>query len=179
MRFELRRLHDEYRYTTVYVTHDQVEAMTTADRIVVMNAGRIEQAGTPEDVYERPESEFVARFIGGTNILRGQRLDDRHIRIGGVALRVGQGALGRADAGTVSARFHDIRLLGTPPRDAIENLAAVDIRRRVFLGASRDYFVVLDDGTQLRVTTPPELDLSPGTRAWIQLPPEKCRGLER
>ena len=54
MRFEIRRLHDEFHYTSIYVTHDQVEAMTMADRIVVMNAGRIEQIGTPEDVYERP-----------------------------------------------------------------------------------------------------------------------------
>ena len=54
MRFEIRRLHDEYRYTTVYVTHDQSEAMTTADLIAVMNGGRIEQLGTPEDIYARP-----------------------------------------------------------------------------------------------------------------------------
>ena len=56
MRFEIRRLHDEFRYTTVYVTHDQSEAMTTADLIAVMNAGRIDQLGTPEDIYARPES---------------------------------------------------------------------------------------------------------------------------
>ena len=55
MRFEIRRLHDEYRYTTVYVTHDQSEAMTTADLIAVMNGGRIDQLGTPEDIYARPE----------------------------------------------------------------------------------------------------------------------------
>ena len=54
MRFEVRRLHDEYRYTTVYVTHDQSEAMTTADLIAVMNPGKIEQAGSPEEIYERP-----------------------------------------------------------------------------------------------------------------------------
>ena len=54
MRFEIRRLHDEYRYTTVYVTHDQSEAMTTADLIAVMNGGRIDQLGTPEDIYARP-----------------------------------------------------------------------------------------------------------------------------
>ncbi|MGA6967585.1 MAG: ABC transporter ATP-binding protein, partial [Xanthobacteraceae bacterium] len=63
MRFEVRRLHDEYRYTTVYVTHDQSEAMTTADVIAVMNAGKIEQAGSPEEIYDRPRSQFVARFI--------------------------------------------------------------------------------------------------------------------
>src|SRR5580692_1498420 len=62
MRFEIRRLHDTYRYTTLYVTHDQAEAMTTADLIVVMNQGRIEQAGSPEEIYQQPCSEFVARF---------------------------------------------------------------------------------------------------------------------
>ena len=72
MRFEVRRLHDEYRYTTVYVTHDQSEAMTTADVIAVMNAGRIEQAGPPEEVYDRPRSEFVARFIGVEQYREGQ-----------------------------------------------------------------------------------------------------------
>src|SRR5436305_12899162 len=71
MRFEIRRLHDEYRYTTVYVTHDQAEALTTADLIAVMNAGKIEQLGTPQDIYERPQSEFVARSIGASNVITG------------------------------------------------------------------------------------------------------------
>src|SRR6266545_1283390 len=86
MRFEIRRLHDEYRYTTVYVTHDQSEAMTTADVIAVMNAGRIEQAGTPEDIYDRPRSEFVARFIGASNVIKGKALDDTHIAAAGSTL---------------------------------------------------------------------------------------------
>ena len=82
MRFEIRRLHDRYRYTTVYVTHDQAEAMTTADLIAVMNHGKVEQLGPPEEIYSRPRSEFVARFIGGANILqrRGAR---RGPRLGG------------------------------------------------------------------------------------------------
>ena len=79
MRFEVRRLHDEYRYTTVYVTHDQSEAMTTADMIAVMNHGKIEQAGSPEDIYDRPRSEFVARFIGSSNVIKGTALDANHI----------------------------------------------------------------------------------------------------
>ena len=65
-------LHDEFRHTTVYVTHEQLEAMTTADRIVVMNGGRIEQIDAPKGVFLRPEIDFVARFIGGTNILAGR-----------------------------------------------------------------------------------------------------------
>src|SRR3954454_21516414 len=87
MRFEIRRLHDEYRYTTVYVTHDQSEAMTTADLIAVMNAGKIDQLGTPQDIYGRPRSEFVARFIGGSNILRGSAIDDARVTVAGAPLR--------------------------------------------------------------------------------------------
>ena len=87
MRFEVRRLHDQYRYTTVYVTHDQSEAMTAADVIAVMNAGRIEQVGSPEDIYDRPRSEFVARFIGSSNVLKGSNRDDSHIAFAGTALR--------------------------------------------------------------------------------------------
>src|SRR5499427_7875605 len=81
-------LHDEYRYTTVYVTHDQSEAMTTADLIAVMNAGRIDQLGTPEDIYDRPQSEFVARFIGASNIIKGVARDDTHLAFADTTLRV-------------------------------------------------------------------------------------------
>src|SRR6201998_2208404 len=86
MRFEIRRLHDQYRYTTVYVTHDQSEAMTTADQIAVMNLGRIEQLGTPKEIYDAPRSVFVARFIGGSNILDGKAVDATHVAIGGSVL---------------------------------------------------------------------------------------------
>src|SRR3712207_7627387 len=95
--FPYSTLFRSYRYTTVYVTHDQAEAMTTADLIVVMNGGRIEQAGSPEDIYKRPRSEFVARFIGGTNILKGKRLDGNAVDCGdGIVLRCENGEIGRA-----------------------------------------------------------------------------------
>src|SRR6202140_5469309 len=64
MRTEIKRVHQKVKTTTVYVTHDQVEAMTLADRVVVMNAGRIEQIGTPNDLYHHPKTRFVAGFIG-------------------------------------------------------------------------------------------------------------------
>src|SRR4051812_50006464 len=87
MRFEIRRLHDAYKYTTIYVTHDQAEALTTADLIAVMNAGKIEQSGSPEDIYDRPRSEFVARFIGSSNVVKGKALDASRIDFAGVPLR--------------------------------------------------------------------------------------------
>src|SRR3712207_9469 len=73
MRFEIRRLHDEFRITTVYVTHDQGEAMVTSDRIAVMNAGRIEQVDDPYSLYVKPKTRFVAGFIGRTNFIEGRQ----------------------------------------------------------------------------------------------------------
>ena len=112
MRFEVRRLHDAYRYTTVYVTHDQSEAMTTADLIAVMNGGKIEQAGSPEDIYDRPQSEFVARFIGSSNVIKGKALDAGAYRFcrRGARLRRRQ-AQGRRRCGGVDppARHQDFR----------------------------------------------------------------------
>jgi len=81
MRVELKKLHNRLGTTAVYVTHDQVEAMTMADRIVVMNAGRIEQIGTPSDVYDRPRSRFVARFIGASNVIDARRVADREVEV--------------------------------------------------------------------------------------------------
>src|SRR5881227_626123 len=82
MRSEIRRLHDAFQITTVYVTHDQAEAMVTSDRIVVMNHGRIEQVADPVTLYTRPQTRFVAGFIGRTNLLDGV-LDGNHIRFPG------------------------------------------------------------------------------------------------
>ena len=111
MRFEIRRLHDRYRYTTVYVTHDQAEAMTTADLIAVMNLGRIEQLGTPKEIYDAPQSAFVARFIGGSNILAGKALDASRVTIGGGALATTGRALAKGETVSVSIRQHEIEIL--------------------------------------------------------------------
>src|SRR5262244_3820889 len=108
MRFEVRRLHDEYRYTTVYVTHDQSEAMTTADLIAIMNGGKIEQVGPPQDIYARPRSEFVARFIGSSNILKGKALDAGHIRVAGIAVSCTGAALTVGRDAAISIRQHEI-----------------------------------------------------------------------
>jgi multiple sugar transport system ATP-binding protein len=79
MRAEIRALHDRLQSTSIFVTHDQVEAMTMADRIVVLRAGRLEQAGAPLDLYDRPANVFVAGFIGSPamNLLKGQAQDGR------------------------------------------------------------------------------------------------------
>ena len=85
MRFEIRRLHDRFHFTTVYVTHDQGEAMVTSDPIAVMNGGRIEQIDAPYDLYLRPRTRFVASFIGRTNLLEA-RCDGQSVRFDGFEL---------------------------------------------------------------------------------------------
>ena len=176
MRFEVRRLHDAYRYTTVYVTHDQSEAMTTADLIAVMNAGRIEQLGTPQEVYDEPRSEFTARFLGGSNIIRGKALDATHMTFAGAPIACSGAPMMPGVDTAVSVRQHDIRVCGQQPVDA-GNAVEATVVRNVFLGSTRDYVVEAKDGTQLRVTAPPEQNLAPGAAVWLLLPPERCRAL--
>jgi len=178
MRFEIRRLHDEYRYTTVYVTHDQAEAMTTADVIAVMNAGRIEQAGAPEEIYERPQSEFVARFIGSSNIIKGQALDEQHLSCAGSTLRCTGGKLVPGQEGAIAVRQHVVRLWASRP-ESMENVLSGTVARQVFLGASRDYLVELPDRTMVRVIASPAESLAQGASVWLQLPPDRCRVLAR
>jgi iron(III) transport system ATP-binding protein len=176
MRFEVRRLHDEYRYTTVYVTHDQSEAMTTADVIAVMNAGKIEQAGSPEDIYERPRSEFVARFIGSSNVIKGRALDDCHLSCAGSLLRCSGDKFVAGRECAAAIRQHVVRLWAEKPA-VTENVVPGTVVRQVFLGASRDYLVEMPDGTQLRVQAPAAENIPPGTSVWLHLPPERCRAL--
>ena len=177
MRFEVRRLHDTYRYTTIYVTHDQSEAMTTADLIAVMNAGRIEQLGTPQEVYEEPRSEFVARFLGGSNILRGKALDASRVACAGTALDCsGRPLVPGADV-AVSIRQHEIAIAGGEAPVQADNQVPGTVVRNVFLGASRDYIVEAKDGTQLRITAAPQANFAPGTSVWLTLPPDRCRAL--
>jgi len=178
MRFEVRRLHDEYRYTTVYVTHDQSEAMTTADVIAVMNAGKIEQAGSPEDVYERPRSEFVARFIGSSNVMKGQSIDESHLSCAGGTLRCTGGKLTPGAEGAIAVRQHVVRLWAKEPENT-ENVLAGTVVRQVFLGATRDYLVEVPDGTQLRVVASAAERLEPGAPVWLYLPPDRCRVLAK
>jgi iron(III) transport system ATP-binding protein len=176
MRFEVRRLHDTYRYTTVYVTHDQSEAMTTADVICVMNGGRIEQSGSPEEIYDRPRSEFVARFIGSSNVVKGKGLSEGRVELAGQALRCTGEPVVAGEQTAVSIRPHGITLSATLPQQA-ENVMTATVIRQVFLGDSRDYLVELKDGTQLRTVTAATDNIAHGSAVWLHLPAERCRAL--
>jgi iron(III) transport system ATP-binding protein len=178
MRFEIRRLHDEYRYTTVYVTHDQSEAMTTADLIAVMNAGKIDQLGTPQQIYDTPQSEFVARFIGASNVIKATAQDANHVSFGGATLQVIGAPLSAGQSASVAIRQHDIKLSTQAPHQT-QNVVKATVTRQVFLGASRDYMVETSDGTTLRIVASTDNAVDKGTEVWLTLPPERCRALER
>src|SRR4051794_24729065 len=152
MRFEIRRLHDEFRNTSIYVTHDQVEAMTMADRIVVMNAGRIEQIGTPQDVYDRPNSKFVAKFIGGSNVLDVKHVGGSQVALGARALQVGEGEFaGPGRDMSLCVKTHDLELLTERPA-AGDNVLPGVVRSQAYLGGHRDY--VVDIGQEVLITAP-------------------------
>jgi sulfate/thiosulfate transport system ATP-binding protein len=103
----LRRLHQELRITCVLVTHDQDEALEVADRLVIMNRGRIEQVGTPDEVYEHPVNPFVCQFLGSVNVLRGH-LAGGIIRIGDLELEVPEHGQSPAMAAYGCVRPHDL-----------------------------------------------------------------------
>jgi sn-glycerol 3-phosphate transport system ATP-binding protein len=117
MRLEIRRLHNRLKATSIFVTHDQVEAMTLADQVVVMNAGRIEQVGPPTEVYRKPASLFVASFIGSPamNVLPGKVVSEGVLEIGSSRLAY--------DAAAMSAVIGQSVDVGIRPEDA--EIAAV------------------------------------------------------
>ena len=178
MRFEIRQLHNEFQYTTVYVTHDQTEAMSMADRIVVMNHGVIEQVGTPEDIYERPVSTFVAQFIGSTNVVSGVHQGDGTMLAEGVPLAFADGdAPAKGAAMSLSVRTHDLELLPSPTTDG-PNAVPGRVLNHAYMGSHRDY--VVDVGfSKVRVTAPASLNVAVGEEVSVHFPPQHCRGLVR
>jgi iron(III) transport system ATP-binding protein len=176
MRFEVRRLHQAYHYTTVYVTHDQSEAMTTADLIAVMNAGRIEQLGSPLEIYRQPRSEFVARFLGGSNIIRGQALDAKRLAFAGTSIECHNAAFAPGKPVAAAVRQHDIRLLAAGAAPSANALIGTVVRN-VFLGATRDYIVEVGGGVPLRITAAPEADFASGSQVGLILPADRCHAL--
>jgi putative spermidine/putrescine transport system ATP-binding protein len=124
MRLELKRLQRELGIAFIHVTHSQDEALALADGIIVMNAGRIEQAGSPQEVFNAPKTEFVARFIGGHNVLKGER--------GTIAVRADRIAVTRQAGDAVlgaplSAVVRDVEYLGTTVSLALSAGNAGDI----------------------------------------------------
>jgi iron(III) transport system ATP-binding protein len=182
MRFEIRRLHQELRHTTVYVTHDLGEAMVTADRVAIMDRGKLVQAGTPEEIYERPRTEFVARFIGKTNILEGALAarDVFQIHEHGLRLRIAEPeetASGRPLK--LSLRPGDIGIGPRPPAapDPLTTVVAGRVSQHVFLGETRDYVVQVGPAGRLalRVIRPAQEKYGVGDEVYLMVPAAGCR----
>ncbi|ONM48556.1 sulfate/molybdate ABC transporter ATP-binding protein [Nocardia donostiensis] len=128
LRTWLRRLHEDVHVTTVLVTHDQEEALDVADRIAVMNAGRIEQVGSPEDVYDRPANEFVMSFLGAVARLNGHLVRPHDIRVGrdpSMALAEHEGTA--ESAGVTRATVERVVRLGFEVRLELRNAATHDL----------------------------------------------------
>jgi sulfate transport system ATP-binding protein len=115
LRAWLRRLHDEIHLTTVFVTHDQDEAFEVADKVVIMNAGKVEQVGAPAEVFEHPANDFVMRFLGHVNVLAAE-LGRGRAQVGEVSVPVDD--LGEQRAGHIYVRPHDFEIGREPAVDA-------------------------------------------------------------
>jgi len=177
MRAEITGLHERLRTTMIYVTHDQVEAMTIADRIVVLRAGHVEQVGTPLELYNHPANRFVAGFIGSPqmNFLTG-----RAEHVGEGTLRV---TLDGAGAGGESATFA-ARAPSTPkvvvgirpehvrvgPVETPALAASATVQRIEQLGAASFLYCVLPDGQRLTVHAPGQVGIAAGSKVAVHLP---------
>jgi len=174
MRSEIRRLHDEFRITTVYVTHDQSEAMVTSDRIVVMNHGRIDQVDDPVSLYNRPRTRFVAGFIGRTNFLDG-RVDGNQIVFPGFAVPLASVAGGDSLEGEASFSVRPQTIEIAPRRsDKPGWWVEGQIAERAYLGEYWEYVVrPKDSALRIRVTTPPTAIHEADQAVWLRIDPAR------
>jgi spermidine/putrescine transport system ATP-binding protein len=153
LQVELKALQEQVGVTFVYVTHDQEEALTMADRLAVMNGGRIEQVGTPREVYEEPSSAYVADFLGVSNLLDaeavGETSDGRcRVRVGEHELLAARGHT--SARGQVKVVVRPERVQVEPPRKTGENRLPGKIERVVYAGAISQLVVTLDRGALIQ-----------------------------
>ncbi|HAT11799.1 MAG TPA: Fe3+/spermidine/putrescine ABC transporter ATP-binding protein [Planctomycetes bacterium] len=164
---ELKRIQRKYQITFILVTHDQDEAIAVSDRILIMQDGGIAQDGTPEQVYERPVSRFVAEFMGSANLLPA--------RCAGTPVAVcGFGELhlpapATWSEGHLAIRPEDIEVRQAQP--AVNGVAG-RISERLFRGDHWELLVTLGDSSTLRITTEPDQHHSEGEAVWLELPPD-------
>ncbi|MBW8904823.1 MAG: ABC transporter ATP-binding protein [Betaproteobacteria bacterium] len=182
MRFELKRLQRELGITTVYVTHDQSEALALSHAIAVMSRGRIEQIGTPREIYERPVNQFVADFVGSSNFLdatvRAADGANGFYRVEsalGVMKALGLEPLQADDKVVVSVRPEDVHLSEARPDG--ENVWQGMVDQKVFLGESVDFQVVVGE-RRVQARAHPSLRTRVGEPIYLRVEPEKCVALK-
>jgi len=188
MQVELRRIQREIGITTVFVTHNQEEALTMSDRLAVMNDGRFEQVGPPEEVYDEPESRFVADFLGTANIFDGTitAVEDgvATVDAGDVTLRVPADPWATPNASaSVVVRPERLRFV-TDAADATtdggdDNVLEGTVSFKRHLGSSVEFRIETDDGREIVVVRRSGVDdREAGDRVTVSIPPEDCRLVE-
>jgi len=182
MRFEVKRLQRELGITTVYVTHDQSEALALSHAIAVMNRGQIEQIGTPREIYERPVNPFVADFVGSSNFLdatvRAADGANGFYRVEsplGVIKALGLEALQAGDTVVISMRPEDVHLSEARPDG--ENVWQGTVDQKVFLGESVDFQVMVGE-RRVQARAHPSLRTRVGEPIFLRVEPEKCVALK-
>ena len=177
MRFELKRLQRELKITTVYVTHDQSEALALSHEIAVMHQGRIQQIARPRDIYESPANQFVADFVGNTNFLDGvvarTEAGERYVirtDIGEITVTAPR-PMHIDDRVAISIRPEDVGLLESCPPG--ENVWRATVEQKVFLGESIDFRVTVG-ARSLLSRQHPMLRTPVGGTIFVRVNPEKC-----
>ena len=182
MRTELRVIQQRVGITTLFVTHDQVEALSMSDRVAVMRDGRIEQLGPPRDVYHHPSSAFVAHFIGGTNLLPGSvKSSDGQGRVEidtdiGTLQGFGSSQLSAGERAVAAVRLEDVALRSWESGDASTD--ANTLRGRIgiglFNGSSVDYHVDTE-GVEIHARLNSRTSFERGSEVAVVLPPDRVR----
>ncbi|GAA4086470.1 ABC transporter ATP-binding protein [Nocardioides kongjuensis] len=176
MQVELKLLQREVGITFVFVTHDQAEALVMSDRIVVMNAGRIEQVGTPQEVYQRPGSAFVASFVGTENFADVVLGPDGVAEGCGARFAVSPDQVAPYTAGDslrLALRAESVRVSAAEPAQPADKVAG-RLAGTSFLGGEIQYVVIGPDGTELFARTPlrDAADVQAGDTVWCSWDPE-------
>ncbi|OLC58791.1 MAG: hypothetical protein AUH76_16660 [Candidatus Rokubacteria bacterium 13_1_40CM_4_67_11] len=175
MRFEIRRLHETFGITTLYVTHDQAEAMVISDRIAVLDRGRVAQVGSAEEIFQQPRTRFVADFIGRTNLVDAVAATPDAVTRGALRLRVASADLTPGARVSVSIRPHEIAFATSTEGHAGDNVVSGRVRRVSYLGDAVDYQIELaDSDVVLRVAAAPVLRLRAGEAVRLTIPPSAC-----
>jgi sulfate transport system ATP-binding protein len=164
----LRRLHEEVHITSVFVTHDQEEALEVSDRVVIMNEGRVEQSGKPEEVYDRPATPFVYGFLGDVNLFHG-RIHQGRVNIGESELEAPEWADAMDQAGVAYVRTYDVEL--GPARLGASSLEAVVRHIRGFGPVVRLELDLVEGGRTIEAHIPrgrfESLALGKGQRVYV------------
>ena len=176
MRHEIRRIHDQFKITTIYVTHDQAEAMVTSDRIVVMNKGRLEQVDRPYQLYNAPRTRFVASFIGRTNFIRATirggiaDFGEFSMPVAGLPVAGGERAGERA-LYSIRPQCIDVSRRERGTADGPRQWLAARVVRRAYFGDYWDYTVVLGGGMEITVSKEPREQYEVDENVWIGIDP--------